>query len=235
MGAFLLLNDRQQKVRWFMDQVTELKARFPKLQHIHFIGHSNGTYVLASALQNYRTLRVERVVFAGSVVRRDFPWSQFRGRVKGVRNYVGSADWVVGFFPKLFELPWLAALNPDLGSAGYDGFEDGFVKDDETQFIRGEHSAALVESNVQSVVDFVLEGKKTDVPALVATEHPRLLDLCSRLCWLVWLVIILMVLALGRLVTLFFSGRLVRWSPRGKGRLALAIYCLIVLALLYTL
>ncbi len=65
MGPFLLWADRQAHVRWFMDEYTELKARFPSLKQVHFIGHSNGTYILASALQKYKTLKVDRVVFAG--------------------------------------------------------------------------------------------------------------------------------------------------------------------------
>ena len=68
----------------------------------------------------------------------------------------GSADWVVGFFPKLFELPGLSVLNPDLGSAGFTGFLDGRVKDYDTQFIQGGHGAALIHQNVQSIVDFIL-------------------------------------------------------------------------------
>ena len=189
MGDFLLFGDRQKNVRWFMDQVTELQARFPNLKEIDFIGHSNGTHVLASALGKYQTLKVGRVVFAGSVVRRDFPWSQFVGRVSQVRNYVGSTDWVVALFPKLFELPAFRFLNPDLGSAGFDGFEDGTVKNGETQFILGGHRAALDPRNIPSIVAFILRGERVDVPELTVPKHPLWLDLLSRVCWIVWLAL----------------------------------------------
>jgi hypothetical protein len=79
MGPFLFLGRRQKNVRWFMDQVTELTASYPSMEEIHFIGHSNGTYILASALEKYRTLKVKRVVLAGSVIRQDFKWGQFCG------------------------------------------------------------------------------------------------------------------------------------------------------------
>lgn len=189
MGSFLLFGDRQKNVRWFMDQVTELRARFPNLKDIHFIGHSNGTEVLASALATYRTLKVGRVVFAGSVVRRDFEWSRFMGRVGQVRNYVASADWVVALFPKLYELPGFRLLNPDLGSAGYNGFEDGFVKNGETQFIVGGHKAALDPRNIRSIVAFILKGERVDVEELIVPKHPAWLDLASHLCWAVWLAL----------------------------------------------
>ena len=175
-----------------MDQVTEVKARFPRLKKIHFIGHSNGTYILASALERYRTLKVGRVAFAGSVVRRNFPWDDYvgKGRVDQVRNYVGSADWVVGLFPKLFELPGFRALNPDIGSAGFDGFENVSVKDGETQFISGEHSCALNPANRASIVSFIMEGTITNVPGLLAESHPEPLGTISRVCWIVWLLIV---------------------------------------------
>jgi len=48
----LLWGDRQRNVRWFMDQVTELKARFPNLKHIHFIGQQRAPNVLFVAVAN---------------------------------------------------------------------------------------------------------------------------------------------------------------------------------------
>ena len=72
MGPFLLYSDRQANVRWFMDLYTEVLARYPNADgSVHFIGHSNGTYVLASALERYRTMAINRAVFLGSVVPRD--------------------------------------------------------------------------------------------------------------------------------------------------------------------
>jgi pimeloyl-ACP methyl ester carboxylesterase len=191
MGSFLLLRDRQKNVRWFMDQVTELRARFPRLKEIHFIGHSNGTYVLASALEKYQTLRVGHVVFAGSVVRCNYPWEKLTGRVKRVRNYIASSDWVVGLFPRLFEISGFHLINPDLGSAGFNGFRDGFVKDWETRYAGG-HSAALDPRNVESIVDFILTGNKTEVPELLAKTPPGALNFISNICWIVWLVLLVL-------------------------------------------
>jgi hypothetical protein len=62
---FITYRDRQKNVRRFMDEYTENLARFPKAETIDFIGHSNGTYILASALQRYVTMRVRRVYFGG--------------------------------------------------------------------------------------------------------------------------------------------------------------------------
>jgi len=170
-----------------MDQVTELTARFPNMVEMDFIGHSNGTYILANALQRYATLKVNRVVLAGSVVRRDFHWSEFSGRVAAVRNYVGACDWVVGLLPRVFEMPLFDRFNPDIGSAGFNGFEDGFTKDLETKFVKGGHAAALQKENIQSIVDFIVDGKKTDPISLHETSHPGFLEFLSNICWLLWI------------------------------------------------
>jgi len=195
MGPFLLWADRQKHVRWFMDQVTELTAQFPNLRQIHFIGHSNGTYVLASALAKYKTLKVGNVALAGSVIRRDFAWSQFVGRVGKVRNYVGSRDLVVGLFPRLFEIAPFDLFNGDLGSAGFNGFTDGSVLSLQTEYVRGGHGGALVQENVPSIVDFIVNGNKTDIDSVFVGTRPAVVSLLSNLCWLVWLGLVVLVVS----------------------------------------
>jgi predicted esterase len=169
MGPFLLRVDRQRHVRWFMDVYTETLARYPRAGTVDFVGHSNGTYLLADALQRYNAMKVRRVVFAGSVVRREFDWDAVvtRGQVQLVRNYVASDDWVVALFPRFFEQrPW-RFLGNDIGSAGFNGFAregptpaDAVVKN--IKFIQGQHSAFLRQ--VDEVVEFLLEpGDRVNV------------------------------------------------------------------------
>jgi len=190
MGPFLFPTDRQKNVRWFMDQVTELMAQYPNLtpEEIHFIGHSNGTYILASALERYATLKVGRAALAGSVIRRDFPWSGYPGRITQVRNYVGSEDWVVGLLARVFELPVFNLLNRDIGSAGFNGFEDGFAASMETRFVRGDHDAALHKDNIPSVVEFITNGTKVDIPKLYSEERSGTLAFFSNVCWIFWIL-----------------------------------------------
>ena len=241
MGPFLLWADRQKNVRWFMDEVTELTARFPNLREIHFIGHSNGTYVLASALQNYATLKVKRAALAGSVIRRDFPWSHFSGRLESVRNYVGAGDWVVGLLPRLFELPLFNFFNKDIGSAGFNGFQDGFARPMETQFVKGAHGAALHRDNIQSIVDFVIEGKKTEVESLFAPAHPAVLAFFSNVCWILW-VIAAVLLIIGAWKVPELGAALVHWfspassiSPEAIAWCARGSYVFLLWLLLNTL
>src|SRR5262249_22061149 len=100
MLPFLRPGAREEKVQWLMDRYTEARARYPRAQRFHYVGHSNGTYLLTKALEESPAVHFDQVVFAGSVVRRDYSWDRFiPRRVKGVLNFVATADWVVAFFP----------------------------------------------------------------------------------------------------------------------------------------
>ena len=138
MGPFLLPWVRHDKVEWLLDQYVTAASLYPAATFA-YIGHSNGTYLLARALQLCPDLRFERVVFAGSVVADGYDWPDHaardhaardhaargdasdhgRGGVGRVLNYVASADWVVAVFPNgLGKLH----LQRDLGGAGHNGF-----------------------------------------------------------------------------------------------------------------
>jgi pimeloyl-ACP methyl ester carboxylesterase len=235
MGPFLLWADRQTNVRWFMDEFTEIKARYPNLQKVHFIGHSNGTYVLASALQNYKTLKVGNVVFGGSVLRRDFNWDNVGAQFDRIRNFVGSRDWVVGWFPALFERPLFNLINNDIGSAGFNGFIRPKGNALETRFLNGAHSIAFDPRNIESIVQFIINDVKIDNRDLVDLKGPTWgMSLSSKLCWLIWLVIIIATIAVFILWKRLFE--LTVPSPLQPFDLALAIvtYILLIMTLLKT-
>lgn len=140
MGPFLFESVRQRHVRWFMDEYTEALARYPqvKAEHIRFFGHSNGTYLLADALQRYSSMKVGNVVLAGSVVPTDYDWSCLQDRVGAIRSYAGTHDWVVALFPRVFELWGIKRLGNRLGGGGFHGFKDPRV---ENVLVSGAHSA----------------------------------------------------------------------------------------------
>jgi pimeloyl-ACP methyl ester carboxylesterase len=250
MGSFLLWPERQQKVRWFMDELTELKAKYPNAKKLHFIGHSNGTYVLASALRKYKSLKVDRVVFAGSVVRKDFDWMSpsLAGRVEGVRSYVGSKDLVVGWFPRLFEIQPFTWLNRDIGSAGFNGFtnppgvsisawtnfEKGFIN--ETRYIQGGHGAAIgYDTNkIASIVSFIMDPHAKQ-PDDVLGPRSRFWQATSDASYLVWVIILVVLLVIGSAWAwvnqhVFWT----RWNPRLIRFLSWATYGCFIWYLLET-
>lgn len=231
MGPFLFEDVRNRYVRWFMDQYTETLARYPSVKpgKIRFFGHSNGTYLVAEALAEYQAMEFDRVVFAGSVVPRAYPWSplmtsQAAGkepRVRAMRNYVGTEDWVVALFPRLFELPVVSLLGNSIGSAGFNGFDDPKV--DNVRFVKGTHSA--FESRVDEIVTFLLDPA---VPATAKHENRGTVGHVLS-AWpvvvLVWALLALIVLALGARVV--GASSVPVWP-------ALLVYLLVVTAILRT-
>jgi hypothetical protein len=146
---------RREKVEWLMDEYVGAVSRYPHA-NFSYVGHSNGTYLLARALQDYPAVHFRNVLFAGSVVRRDYPWRQFiaDGRVSRVVNMVATADWVVAIFP--------SGLEPlrrfDLGGAGFGGFRRAAAEPGlhEIHYVAGGHSAALVETQWPRIAEFVV-------------------------------------------------------------------------------
>lgn len=151
---FLMPTRMEANVRWFVDQYTQLRALYPQAD-IDFIGHSNGTYMLAQAVAKYHAVRFNKVIFAGSVVQTGFPWARFRARVQAVRNYRASDDRVVAALPSVFEhIPGFLAV----GGAGHAGFTDDFARSAESPyFAKGGHDAVLGDRrNYSPLVNYIL-------------------------------------------------------------------------------
>jgi hypothetical protein len=195
----------------------EALARFPRA-HVDFVGHSNGTYLLASALRDYAATKFNNVVLAGSVVRRDFPWDSLKTakRVNAVRNYVGSKDWVVAVLPHFFE--FLGDLFKkrelryfDIGGAGFLGFTSSLTAKDQVMFIRGGHGAAIIPENWSSIARFVLNSRAGTTQKLTTPTQSGFISLCSRLCWAVWAAAFIAFLAVAAGIGLvaFFLTKLV--------------------------
>lgn len=121
MLPFLLPWVRTQKVEWLMDLYVGERSRYPNAE-FSYVGHSNGTHLVARALENYPAACFRNVLFAGSVVRRGYDWDAFlsANRVRKVLNMVATRDWVVALFPQGLE-PLQGFF--DLGGAGFGGFK----------------------------------------------------------------------------------------------------------------
>lgn len=225
MLPFLLYWDRQKKVRQFMDEYTENRVRFPNTDTFDYVGHSNGTYILASMLQNYATPQVDRVYFAGSVVPKHYPWRELadRGRVKHVANVVAAGDWVVALFPRFFEqiADW-REVQPvrgllDIGSGGFRGFQD--AKDakgriQNVQFAEGAHGTGVDSTNekkLHAIARYVVSGDEAEFTIFRNRNVPdSLLATLSNVSWLVWVLLTAFLFVLGRLI--FKTNRWAGWG-----------------------
>lgn len=177
MAPFVLWWVRKQKAEWLMDQYAEARAHYPRAD-FSYVGHSNGTYLIARALRDYPAAQFKRVALAGSVVRRDYSWQTLGARVQQVLNYVATGDWVVAIFPKGMQPVRLL----DLGSAGHDGFDEaGLGLVHQVDFIAGSHGAGHEERHWGDIARFIVSGT---VPAGDATKQSwiiKLAGLCSTM------------------------------------------------------
>jgi pimeloyl-ACP methyl ester carboxylesterase len=221
MLPFILPWIRRQKVEWLMDQYVGVKAQFPN-SDISYVGHSNGTYLAARALEDYAAASFKHVFFAGSVVKRKYDWLAMiqAGRVRKLHNVPAAADWVVALLPKSVEY-WEKL---DLGGAGFDGFEDAGKHPNISQakrFANGGHSAAIVESQWPHIAKFIVDGT-------VPPEDPPKAFVSSRAFWLVPLAkahlgLPLLTLIFGIAIPLFLAwplfqavtGYATDWPPHG--------------------
>ena len=232
MLPFLLPWERHRKVEWLMDTYAEAVARFPNAERFHYVGHSNGTYLLARALEDYECCCFDRVVFAGSVVRTSYDWKRFqqepRARIGEVLNYVATADWVVAFFPNGFERLRLQ----DIGGAGHRGFTQlatapsNAGPGNNVEYVIGQHSAAIREENWEAIARFVIHGRQPGQPlCLVKTSRAQafLVWLLGLMPPVVWLGILLILIGVPI--------SLVRWLhwPEWAVTSAVIVYGLLVL------
>jgi pimeloyl-ACP methyl ester carboxylesterase len=193
MLSFLLPGRRRAKVEWLMDQYAEAKALYPNAK-FSYVGHSNGTYLVAKALHDYPCCRFHRLVFAGSVVNTGYDWLPLlqSGRVEAVMNYVATSDWVVAILPKAVQMLGL----PDLGSAGHDGFSSANGgKLYNIRYVRGSHSAALAEENWDAIAQFVVNGDPPPQPPFRA-QHPMIVAV-GRVAPVIWLAVIGLLILIG--------------------------------------
>jgi predicted esterase len=227
MWDFIKPGGREQATCWFLERYADVKSHFPNAA-ISFVGHSNGTYIAARALEVCAAVRFEKVVFAGSVVRRDFRWARFPGRVRAVLNYVGSVDGVVAFLPAVFEA---LRLRLDVGGAGAFGFREaepapavsrrlpGTPADDvdtpvedvelsEVRFVSGGHRAAITEEFWPEIARFVLLGETPRRAPVSRDGQMQLLFRCAPALTSIGLLLAAILLALPLIV--------VAWVARGQ-------------------
>ena len=160
---------RARKVRWLQDQYSTLLARYPRAR-FNFVGHSNGTYLLGHSLRQVPAMTFDRVTLAGSVLPREYDWNNrfMLGQVREVANHRAASDLPVAIFCNLLR----AFGTKDVGTAGFDGFDESREEIKETFYYAGGHSSALTGDNLPKLAEFTLSGK-ADFPLASKKLEPR--------------------------------------------------------------
>lgn len=181
-SKFAVPATRRRFLGWLQDTYTEALAVNPRAT-FHFVGHSNGTYLLGHSLAQVPAMRFRRVYLAGSVLPTTYAWRERAraGQVQQLRNERAAADVPVAVL--------CAALRGlgmrDVGTGGVDGFLgfDDPVKT-EVAYHPGGHSAALHEANLRRIAAFVMDGDPGEPDSLVREPSAGFAMLSRAAPWL---------------------------------------------------
>ncbi|HEY9853291.1 MAG TPA: hypothetical protein V6D28_27715 [Leptolyngbyaceae cyanobacterium] len=160
---------RRQNISWFQDEYSYRFALNPKTE-FHFIGHSNGTYLLGESLKRVPAMRFNRVYLAGSVLPCEYPWQKRfdLNQLKVLRNDRSCWDWPVGIF-----CSGLRGLGmEDIGTGGFDGFrfnDNQAIK--EVYYYDGGHGKPLQKENHANILAFILNEDRSHPPNLLTSEQ----------------------------------------------------------------
>lgn len=162
--SFALPLTRRRNLRFLLDLYSHEFAR-RRDNEFHFVGHSNGTYLLGRALAQVPAIKFHRVYLAGTVLSRDYPWlDRFADeQVESVRVDQARRDVPVG---------WLCAAlrglgRRDIGTAGVDGFDQDLDGLHQHHYLRGGHASALEPDRLPGIVAYLL-AKDNRAPACLA-------------------------------------------------------------------
>lgn len=151
---------RAKKIRWVQDQYSNLLAQYPRARFC-FVGHSNGTYMLGHSLERVPGMVFDRVTLVGSVLPREYDWNtRFRlGQVQEVTNHRATSDIPVTVFCNLLR----AFRMTDVGTAGFDGFDDRREEIKEVYYYEGGHSRALQRTTFRTLWTMPFVEKSTSL------------------------------------------------------------------------
>lgn len=176
---------RSRKIAWFRTEYEKLVREPQTVPSV--IAHSFGTYIVASAIEKYAEIRFDRVIFCGSIVRRDFEWNALlkSGRVGAILNECGGKDiWV-----KL--AVWGIRDAGASGSAGFKCSGPGIYQRTRPRFRHSDYFYPLNYTN--NWVPFLTGAVPSELPA----ESKRAVN------WKFWLLAVCALLLVLGLTLLF--------------------------------
>jgi alpha-beta hydrolase superfamily lysophospholipase len=223
---FMIPATRRKYLSWMQDTYAERLAANPRAT-FHFIGHSNGTYLLGHSLEKVPAMRFERIMLAGSVLPTTYDWQRRAAddQVRALRNDRAAHDVPVGVLCSA-----LRGLHmTDVGTGGVDGFRWEDPIKTETYYYKGGHSAALTAANLPHLAAYVMDGTNAQPPDLVPEPSSRF-SLLSRAAPHLARLLVLLLLAGAIAITLSADGP---WSraATAAGLIGAAITLLVILDL----
>jgi len=175
----------RKPLRWFQDEYSQALARHPGAE-FYFVGHSNGTYLMAQSLREIGGMIFNRIFLGGCVLSPAYVWPS-RPQPYVVHNAYAYTDKVVGILCSA-----LAGLGrKDVGTAGFESFRE--IPDGDQNLVDRGHGAAFDSpADLETVADFILTGARP--PAGAPQDMPSGIRRLSRFSTILgWLVLAILV------------------------------------------
>lgn len=221
---FALRGTRRRNIHQFLDQYMEAVLSHDP-NGFSFMGHSNGTYMMGTAMREVRAVRFRHIMLAGSVLPPDFDWrSLIQNRQIG--SYSNSGEWQEGRVHNdqaRVDVPVGILANGlrvlgyrDIGAGGFRGFEGvtaGDVSSHNARFPKG-HGAALMDhdgypARMPEIARFLESGQPCSEPhQSISPGFSRM----SRVAWLIVLTALVVILAILGVGTWLLSLSIGAWS-----------------------
>ncbi len=172
----------RKPLRWFQDQYSQALAEYPEAE-FSFVGHSNGTYLMAQSLREIGGIYFRRIFLGGCVLSPRYAWPS-RPEPYTVHNAFCHSDLVVGILCSA-----LAGMGRrDVGTAGFESFRD--FPGQQNLAVAGHGAAFDTRTDLAAVADFILGG---DPPTGILKEPPVWTRRLSRISVVLgWLVLLLL-------------------------------------------
>ena len=216
---FALRGTRQRNIHQFLDLYLQA-ALTNDADGFRFIGHSNGTYMMASVMQKVPAVRFRHIMLAGSVLPSDFNWKALFDN--GQIGYYDGGQWQPGRVHNdqaRVDVPVGILANGlrvlgyrDIGAGGFRGFEGvnstGVSYHPLHTFPKG-HGAALMNhvgrkhnlpdypARMPQIAAFLTDGTPCPEPKDTRSKGFAFLSRIAGLIIVVALLLILGLLALG--------------------------------------
>jgi len=178
---------RRRYARNFCDYYTEVIAKHRNAS-VSVICHSNGTYALGQSLRKFNAIRLDRIALAASVLPPEFEWTKLCNstRVSAVRSDSACRDYPVAVLCNA-----LRGLGMrDVGPGGFDGFGGNTVE--EVRYYNGGHSSMLVQSNLESMLEFLMDGSVAKPNATLISDPGLTRNISRAAVLLAWPLVLLL-------------------------------------------
>jgi pimeloyl-ACP methyl ester carboxylesterase len=157
---FALPFTRRENLRWFRDRYTYYFARH-RDKDLHFVGHSNGTYLFGQTVKKLPAMEFGRVYLAGSVLPKEYDWRVpvDEKQIERVINVCANHDEPVGFLCRILRFFGMR----DVGVGGFEGFGDFPDGCKQVRHLAGDHGAAFDSEKDLKIVAAYLRGDDDQV------------------------------------------------------------------------